>query len=248
MGLLHAIASIRYRADQVVVGVAINLVASALTALGIFIIWNVLGTSETVSGFRKISLDFLVGIPVAGEILYEIFGGSKGLSPLVYLFIATIIISAWVIQRTSFGLRVRAVGEHPRAADTLGINVYKLRYICVALSGILAAVGGAQLSLGTVPLFRRDMSGNRGFVALAALIFGAWSPIGAALASILFAFAYAFLFQLDLQLEALNITWIFQSQKLISTLPFLITIITVATVAKRAKPPAADGIPYVKEG
>ncbi len=145
-------------------------------------------------------------------------------------------------------MRVRAVGEHPRAADTLGINVYQIRYICVILSGILAAVGGAQLTLGSVPRFRTDVSAGRGFVALAALIFGGWTPIGAALASLLFAFAYAFLAQLEILLEMSNIHWIWYTEKLVSMLPFIITIIAVATVAKRAKPPAADGIPYVKEG
>ena len=130
----------------------------------------------------------------------------------------------------------------------MGINVYRIRYICVIISGILAALGGAQLTLGTVPLFRRDMSAGRGFVALASLIFGAWTPIGAALASILFAFSYAFIFQLNIQLEQLGTTWLFQMQKLTPTLPFVITLVTVATVAKRARPPAADGIPYIKEG
>ncbi len=244
MGLLHAIASIRFRADQVVVGVAINLVASALTALGILIVWDVQGTSERAVPFTKVKLDILTEIPIIGDLLFELSGGVKGLSPIVYVFIFVIIVSAWVIQRTAFGLRIRAVGEHPRAADTLGINVYQIRYICVVLSGILAAVGGAQLTLGTVPNFRTDVTSGRGFVALAALIFGGWTPIGAALASLLFAFAYAFLAQFELR----DITWIWNAEKLVSTLPFVITIITVSTVAKRARAPAADGIPYVKEG
>ncbi len=248
MGLLHAIASVRYRADQVVVGVAINLLASALTTLGLVAVWNIHGTSPTVRGFQNIKLGFLTEIPVIGDFFYQLAGGDRGFPPLVIAFIATIIISAWIIQRTAFGLRVRAVGEHPRAADTLGINVYRTRYICVIISGVLAALGGAQLTLGTVPLFRRDMSGGRGFVALASLIFGAWTPIGAALASILFAFSYAFIFQLNIKLEQLGTTWLFQMQKLTPTLPFVITLLTVATVAKRARPPAADGIPYVKEG
>jgi simple sugar transport system permease protein len=244
MGLLHAIASIRFRADQVVVGVAINLFASAVTALGILIVWNVQGTSESTVPFKKVKLDFLTEIPIIGDVLYQLLGAEKGLSPIVYVFILAIIVSTWVIQRTAFGLRVRAVGEHPRAADTLGINVYQIRYVCVVLSGILAAVGGAQLTLGTVPRFRSDVTGGRGFVALAALIFGGWNPVGAALASLLFAFAYAFLAQFGLR----DITWIWNIENLVSTLPFVITIVTVATVARRARAPAADGIPYVKEG
>jgi simple sugar transport system permease protein len=162
-----------------------------------------------------------------------------------------IFVSAWIISRTTFGLRVRAVGEYPRAADTLGVNVYKIRYICVILSGILAAVGGAQLTLGWIPIFNKDMIAGRGFVALAALIFGGWNPIGAAFASIFFGFAYSFRFQLEPQLSQLGIDWIFLDlhlEDLTPALPFVVTIIAVAIVAKRMRAPAADGIPYVKEG
>lgn len=267
VGLLHAIASVRFRADQVVVGVAINMLASALTTLGIIAVWNVRGTSPNVIGLTNITFGILVDIGTVvsnffhidifrgvAVMLYELLGGSSGYSPIVYLFIVLIFVSWWIIQRTSFGLRVRAVGEHPRAADTLGINVYKMRYICVVLSGVLAALGGAQLTLGFVPIFGRNMTTGRGFVALAALIFGGWSPIGAALASFLFAFAYAFRFQL----ESLGIEWLLPVegleagglfiQNLTPTIPFLVTIIVVAAVAKKMRPPAADGIPYIKEG
>ncbi len=267
MGSLHAIASIRFRANQVVVGVAINMLASALTTLGIIAVWNVRGTSPNVTGLDNITFGFLVDIGTFASdffhidifrgtavILYELLGGSSGYSPIVYLFIVLIFVTWWIIQRTSFGLRVRAVGEHPRAADTLGVNVYKMRYVCVILSGILAALGGAQLTVGFVPIFGRNMTTGRGFVALAALIFGGWSPIGAALASFLFAFAYAFRFQL----ESLGIEWLLPIQgldagglfiqNLTPTIPFLVTIIVVAAVAKKMRPPAADGIPYIKEG
>ncbi|MFX0015180.1 MAG: hypothetical protein ACFFB2_10285 [Promethearchaeota archaeon] len=247
MGLLHAIASIKYRADQVVVGVAINLVASAITTLGLFVVWGIRGTSPSVIGIRNIKIPILKDMPIIGEFLHDLAGGNSGIDPLVVIFILLIFVSAWIIQRTSFGLRIRAVGEHPRAADTLGINVYHIRYICVILSGIFAALGGAALTLGDSPIFRQNMSSGRGFVALAALIFGGWSPIGAALASLLFGFAYAFRFQL----EAAGVGWIvigLHLEKLTPTLPYLITIIAVAAIAKRMRPPAADGIPYLKEG
>ncbi|MFX0049963.1 MAG: hypothetical protein ACFE8U_01595 [Candidatus Hermodarchaeota archaeon] len=247
IGFLHAIASIKYRADQVVVGVAINIVAAALTTLGLFVVWGIRGTSPSVVGIPNIKLPFLQDIPLMGQLLYDLAGGTSGIDPMVYIFIVLIFVSAWIIQRTSFGLRVRAVGEHPRAADTLGINVYSIRYICVTLSGIFASIGGAALTVGDSPIFRQNMSSGRGFVALAALIFGGWSPIGAALASLLFGFAYAFRFQL----EAAGVGWIvlgIHLEKLTPTLPYLITIIAVAAIAKRMKPPAADGIPYVKEG
>ncbi|UCG02344.1 MAG: hypothetical protein JSW11_22500 [Candidatus Heimdallarchaeota archaeon] len=247
MGLLHAIASIKYRADQVVVGVAINIVASAITTLGLFVVWGVRGTSPRVARIDNIKIPFLEEVPIIGEFLHDLAGGSPGIDPMVIIFIILIFVSAWVIQRTSFGLRVRAVGEHPRAADTLGINVYYLRYVCVVLSGVFAALGGAALTLGDSPIFRQNMSSGRGFVALAALIFGGWSPIGAALASLLFGFAYAFRFQL----EAAGVGWIvwgLHLEKLTPTMPYLITIVAVAAIAKRMRPPAADGIPYIKEG
>ncbi|PWI49075.1 hypothetical protein CEE45_03945 [Candidatus Heimdallarchaeota archaeon B3_Heim] len=221
IGLLHAVASIKYRADQVVVGVAINLLASALTTLGLIAVWNVRGTSPTVTSLTNIRIPVLEAIPIIGDLLYALSGGKNGLSPVVYIFLLAIIISWWVIQKTSFGLRVRAVGEHPRAADTLGINVFLIRYICVMLSGVLAALGGAQLTLGTVPIFVKNMTSGRGFVALAALIFGAWNPIGAALASLLFGFAYAFRFQLD----SLGISWLFQ----VNWLPAIMAVLVLIT-------------------
>ena len=253
MGFLHAIASIKFRADQVVVGVAINILASATSMLGLIYVWDVRGTSPTVTGLDRISFPFLKEIPLIGEFLYGLTGGltSSEYSPLVYIFLFLILFSYWIIHRTSFGLRVRAVGEHTRAADTLGINVFKMRYICVILSGMLAGLGGAQLSLGFSPIFGRDMTAGRGFVALAALIFGGWSPIGAGLASLLFGFAIAF----RRQLEALGISWAitlvgttWYFERLTPMIPYLLTIIAVATVAKRMRPPAEDGIPYVKEG
>ncbi|MHA1170087.1 MAG: ABC transporter permease, partial [Candidatus Hodarchaeales archaeon] len=247
MGLLFAIASIKYRANQVVVGVAINLLASALTTLGIVAVWQVQGTSKQAYNLPYIKFFIFEDFPIIGDFLFKLTGQGTGMDPLVYAFIALIFICGWIIGRTSFGLRVRAVGEHPRAADTLGINVYKTRYICVVLSGIFAALGGAQLTLGTVPVFVKDMTTGRGFVALAALIFGGWAPIGAALASILFALAFAFRFQL----EAQGRKWVFfdlHLEKLAQSIPYLITIIAVSTVARRMRPPAADGIPYTKEG
>ena len=250
-GLLHAIASIKFRADQVVVGVALNLLASALTTLGIVVVWETVGQSDPSAHLQNITMEFLQNIPIIGDFLYRLTGSNIGLSPLVYLFIVLILLSAWVIQRTRFGLRVRAVGEKPRAADTLGINVFKMRYIAVILSGILAAVGGAQLTIGWVPIFGKDMTTGRGFVALAALIFGGWNPIGAALASLLFGFTIAFRFQLDILFNSLDLNWVVLNlhlEKLTPMLPFVITIIAVGTVAKRMRPPAADGVPYVKEG
>ena len=249
MGLLHAIASIKFRADQVVVGVAINILASAVTTLGIVLVWGTEGTSDVPPVLRNVTFPFLKDIPFIGDLLFGLTNADVGLSPLVYLFFIIMILSTWIIQRTSLGLRIRAVGEHPRAADTLGINVYRMRYFAVIMSGILSGLGGAQLTLGWATVFNKDMTTGRGFIALAALIFGGWSPIGAALASLFFGFAIAFRFQLDVM--GLAASWTIFNLHLDSltpTIPFVITIIAVSIVAKRMRPPAADGIPYIKEG
>ncbi|UCG90780.1 MAG: ABC transporter permease [Candidatus Heimdallarchaeota archaeon] len=249
MGLLHAIASIKFRANQVVVGVAINILASAVTTLGIVLVWGTEGTSDVPPILRNVKFPFLKDIPIIGPLLYNLTNADVGLSPLIYVFFIIMILSAWIIQRTNLGLRIRAVGEHPRAADTLGINVYRMRYLAVILSGLLAALGGAQLTLGWATVFNKDMTTGRGFVALAALIFGGWHPLGAAFASLFFGFAYTFRFQLDVMGLAANwIVFNLHLDALTPTIPFIITIMAVAIVAKRMRPPAADGIPYVKEG
>lgn len=253
MGLLHAIASIKFRADQVVVGVAINLLASGLTTLGLVFIWNSHGNSDPVSSLPDLNLNILKEIPIfnlifdipfIGELSSELLEILGGFSPLIYIFILLVVLSHWIINKTAFGLRVRSVGEHPRAADTLGINVYKVRYISVILSGILAALGGAQLTLGTVSLFGKGMTTGRGFIGLAALIFGGWTPIGAALASFIFSFSSALIGQLDVSSFTIANLPIF---KLAPAVPYLFTLIMVAIVAKGMRAPAADGIPYIKE-
>jgi ABC-type uncharacterized transport system permease subunit len=242
MGLLHAVASIKYRADQVVVGVAINLLAAASTALGLIFIWDSRGNSDRVIEIQELTIPFIGEIPFIGDFFNDYF---NGYSALIYIFIILVVLTAWIIGRTSFGIRVRAVGEYPKAADTLGINVYKIRYICVTLSGVLASVGGAQLTLGTVPLFREGMTTGRGYIGLASLIFGGYSGIGAALASFIFAFANAFKNQLDVENFQLLGLPLF---KLAPALPYIFTLFAVAIITKGTRAPAADGIPYVKEG
>lgn len=186
IALLHAFLSISLKADQVISGTAINTFAPALASILLFTLLNRQGQTD---GVKKIAYtpemrNFLLGIPVIGRFLTE-------LNYFVFIALALVALVNFVLFHTVWGMRLRAVGEHPKAADTLGINVYRTRYIAVILSGMLAALGGASLSIGTNNLFREGMTNGRGFIALAAMIFGNWKPGGALLAALLFGAAEA---------------------------------------------------------
>jgi len=231
MGLLHAFFSISLRADQIVGGTAINFLALGLTTYLFVKLYGNQGTPSNISSIPDIHLGFL------GEgFLGDVFGR---LDLLIWVAIAS-IFAVWIIVfKTPIGLRIRACGEHPRAADTVGINVYAVRYGAVVLSGMLAAAGGAFLSLGFNGSFTPNMTAGRGFIALAALIFGNWRPFGAAAACLLFGFSSAL--GVALQTYSLSISTLF------TALPYVITLIAVAGVIGRSIPPAAVGRPYVKQ-
>lgn len=214
-GLLLAFLSINFKANQVVVGVAINILAASLTTFLLVEIWGRPGQTDNV----------------------EYFQAWGPFSLFTYLAFAMVIVSYFVMYKTPFGLRIRAVGEHPRAADTLGVNVYLVRYICVIISGVLAGVGGASLSIGSLSLFKEGMIAGKGFIALAALIFGKWNPIGAALACLFFGFADA------LQTVATDLP---VPKEFLFALPYLLTMIAVSGFVGRSIAPAADGVPYEK--
>jgi simple sugar transport system permease protein len=213
--MIHAVVSIKYHADQVVSGVAINMLASGGTVFMLNIIFNTSGTSDSINA-----------LPYWGPF-----------KPTVYLGLIIVFIAHYVLFYTPFGLRVRSVGEHPHAADSLGINVEKIRYICVGISGMLAGLAGAHLSLGVLDTFREGMTAGRGFIALAALIFGKWTPVGALGASILFGFFQA----VQIRLQGLGVPTEF-----IQMIPYVVTIIALAGVIGRAKPPKAVGEPFEK--
>ncbi|MFA5527386.1 MAG: ABC transporter permease, partial [Peptostreptococcales bacterium] len=177
--LLLAIVAIHLKGNQVVMGTAINLLAVGLTSYVLQIVYKRFGQTDAVRHTltrNPESLRFLERIPFLGEHLFA------DLTPFVYLAWLVVIIAYYVMFKTPFGLRLRAVGEHPKAADTVGIHVYKIRYICVLISGCLAGIGGATLTVGYTALFREHMVSGRGFIALAALVFGKWHPVGAAFA------------------------------------------------------------------
>jgi len=229
-GLLHAVLCIRFKANQVVSGVGVNILALGLSTLLLQVIWGNRGASDSVPGIPPITLPLISDIPVIGDIV-----GRQ--NPLVYIMLVLVAISWIVMFKTPFGLRVRAVGENPEAADTVGIHVHKIQYICVTLSGMLSGLGGAYLSLGWLNLFSQNMSAGRGFMALAANIFGKWNPAGAFGASLLFSFTDA----LQIKLQGVGIPIQF-----IQMIPYILTILVLAGAVKRAVPPAAIGKHYEK--
>lgn len=235
LALIHGIFCIHLRADQIVSGFAVNLLALGVTGY-LFTSLYPAGIPSGVSRVPDVSLDFLSSMPLAGDFLEGVFGD---LNLLVWAMLAAVILTYVVLFKTPIGLRIRAVGEHPRAADTVGISVYGMRYAAVVTSGALAALGGAFLSLGFVGNFAENMTSGRGFIALAAVIFGKWRPGWAFVATLLFGFGFAL--AIPLQREA-NI-----SANLISTFPYVLTLIAVAGLIGRSIPPAAVGRPYVKQ-
>ncbi len=213
-GLIHAIATIRYRADQVVVGIAINLLAIGVTRFFLKLAFASSSNSPRINGF----------------------GGSAAAhgfdNPLVWMGLLSAPVLAFFLYRTPFGLRVRAVGEHPDAAASVGVSVNKVRYIAVAVSGMLAALGGVFLALDQHQ-FTDQMTAGRGFIAVAAVIFGRWDPVKAGLACLFFAAAET----LQIQLQGNQVI----PSQFIEMIPYLLTIIALAGVVGRAVPPAALG-------
>jgi general nucleoside transport system permease protein len=224
--LVHAFMSIHLRADQIVSGTAINFLALGVT--GYFFI-QVYGENGTPGDLPRIP-DVHIGF------LGKVFGQ---LNLMIWLSFLLLIVAHVTLFKTPIGLRIRSVGEHPRAADTVGISVYATRYGAVILSGVLAALGGAYLSIGYVGSFNENMTAGRGFIALAAVIFGNWRPFGAFGAALLFGGSTALSFRLAQPWG--NAAVLFQA------LPYVLTLVAVAGVIGRSVPPAAVGRPYVKQ-
>jgi simple sugar transport system permease protein len=231
LGLLHALITVKFVGDQIVSGTGINIFALGFTAYMSQVIWGSRGASESVQGLPVVQIPLLKDIPIVGGI----FGVH---TPLVYLMVIVTVLSYIVLFKTPIGLRIRAVGEHPAAADTAGINVFKTKYLCIMVSGMLAGLGGAFLSLGHLSLFAWGMTGGRGFIALAAMILGQWMPFGAFGASVLFGFADAF----QMRLQALGLL----PPQIILTMPYILTVVVLAGVVRKAVPPS-NYKPYVKE-
>ena len=230
--LVHAFFAIHLRADQIVGGTAINFLALGVT--GYFFI-QVYGANGTPGNLPRIPEADIPGLKE-----HTFFGDAIGhLNYMIWASFLLLIVAHIVLFHTAVGLRLRAVGEHPRAADTVGISVYLTRYLAVIASGILAALGGAYLAIGFVGSFGENMTAGRGFIALAAVIFGNWRPFGAYAAAILFGASTALSFRLATYSDSASV--------LFQALPYVLTLIAVAGVIGRPVPPAAVGRPYAKQ-
>jgi ABC-type uncharacterized transport system permease subunit len=233
MALIHAVVSIRFRADQIVSGIAINIFAAGLT---LFLVNRIYGLQDVGHVGQSallpyINIPLLDQIPFLGRVLFQ-------QNVVVYAALILLVVVQVVLFRTRLGLRIRAVGEHPQAADTAGINVYAIRYGAVITSGLLSGLAGAFLAIGISNTFVPNMTDGRGYIALAAMIFGKWRPLGAFVACLIFGLGQAIY-------DANSVIHV--SQYLLSMLPYVLTLIVLAGIVGRSIPPAADGIPYAPE-
>ena len=230
LGLLLAWLGIRHRVDQIIAGTVINIGALGITS---FLFLRVLGQNtelNTPPAIPPLRLPLLADLPILGPILFSA-------KPYVYVAILLVIAFTYLIYRTRWGLRLRAAGEKPAAAGTVGINVLQIRYRALLMAGLLSGLAGSYLSLATAGSFQMDMTAGKGFIALAAVIFGAWHPIGAFAAALVFGFA-------DTTQSLLSILGVQVPPQLLNSVPYIITIIVVAGVVGRVRGPAAAGQPY----
>ena len=232
-GLLLAALVITYRVDQIIAGVVINLFVLGLTSYVSSQVFSEYRWLNKASPFRSFKIPVLGDIPLVGPVFFN-------QNLFVYGALILVTLSTYYLFHTRHGLRARAVGEHPRAADTLGINVIKTRYAHVIMAGMVAGFGGAWFTLGSVGRFDENMTFGRGFIGLAAMIFGRWHPLGALAAALVFGFADS----LQQKLSILNTPI---PSEFLSMAPYIATIVVVAGLVGKARPPAAIGKPYVKE-
>ena len=230
---LHAVLVITFKVDQIISGVAVNIVGTGASS---FISNRYLQTSNTLNNsaiFPNLAIPGLVKIPILGPVLFEN-------NIMVYLMLFMVAFIFVLLFYTRWGLRTRAVGEHPKAADTLGINVFMTRYVNVILGGMIAGMGGAYFTIGSVGRFDKLMTAGKGFIGLAAMIFGNWNPIGALGSSLIFGFADS----LQVKMQILDIP---VPTEFLQMAPYIVTIIVLAGLVGRVHTPAADGSPYEKQ-
>ena len=227
---IHAVVCIKFRANQIISGLALNILAIGVTKFFLKYFFHSSSNSGRISGLPEWNIPFLSNLPILGDIVSN---------PLILITILLIFAVFYTVYHTPFGLRLRAVGENPEAADTLGVNVYKMRYAGVLISGALAALGGVWLAYDQHQ-FTDGMSGGRGYIALTAMIFGKWNPLLATLAALFFGLAEA----MQIQLQTIGVDLPVQ---FIQMIPYVLTIVVLAGSFSKATGPAADGVPYEKE-
>ncbi len=247
LSLIHGFASITLRGNQLISGVAINFFAAGTTVLVGQEWFHSGGMTPTLKDnqrFEPITLPFadaVKDVPVLGPIYSDLISGHNA---IVYIALAAVPVTWWILFRTRFGLRLRAVGENPAAVDTAGISVIKQRYAAVIIAGVLCGVAGAYLSLGTSAAgFVKDMSAGKGFIALAALIFAKWQPRGVLMAALLFGFLEA----IGNKYQSVDLGLFVIPVQFMQALPYILTVVILAGFIGKAVPPAAGGEPYVKE-
>ncbi len=248
LSAIHGLASITFRGNQLISGVAINFLAAGLTVVVAQSWFGQGGRTPQLSGgarFNPITLPFaetLRDVPVIGPIYYELISGH---TVLVYIAMLMVPLSWWILYRTRFGLRLRAVGENPAAVDTAGVSVVGLRYAAVGICGVLCGIAGAQLATAEPAAgFVKDMTAGRGYIALAALIFAKWRPWYVLYACLLFGFLQAIALRPDLIQNAIGLR---VQVQFLDALPYILTVIILAGFVGKAIPPRAGGEPYVKE-
>lgn len=224
VGFIYAALCLHFRANQSVTGVGLNILASGLTVVLTRAIWNSDGLSGTVAQIPGITIPLLNRIPVVGALF-------TNQSPLFFITIAVVVAAWFILYRTKQGLRLRAIGDHPQAASTVGIPVARYRYTAVIVCGMLCSLGGAYLSIVQNSMFVNNMVAGRGFMALAANIFGGWNPLGSGLASLMFAFAQALRIVLDIEIPS----------QFVQMLPYVLTLLVLGGVGRKLKGPAAAG-------
>jgi len=235
MALIHAVVSINFKANQIVSGVAINIFALGLTSYLVYVL------TPAGQGVPSLPASLLLPTPSWGPLSKIPWLGNVLFQQNIIFYIAILILIGvqFLLFRTNIGLRIRAVGEHPQAADTAGVNVRLLRYLCVISSGLLSGLAGAYLSLGVAGLFNPGMTAGRGYIALAAMIFGKYNPLGAAVACLIFGLGYGLSISTLADLSSNpNLPYLLQ------TLPYVLVLIALVGLVGRTTPPAADGIPY----
>ena len=244
---IHGIASITFRGNQLISGVALNFLASGITVLIAQALFGQGGRTPPLTGearFNPVTLPFaeaLKDVPVLGPLYFEVISGH---SLLVYAAIALVPLSWWVLNRTRFGLRLRAVGENPAAVDTAGVSVVGLRFAAVAITGVLCGLAGAYMATALQAGFGREMTAGRGYIALAALIFAKWRPVAALWACLLFGFFQALALRPDVVQAVVQVK---VPVPFLDALPYILTVIVLAGFIGKAIPPRAGGEPYVKE-
>jgi len=231
LGLLHAVLSITARVDQIISGTVINILAVGLTGYLNRALFFQQQVPHAPGVLPTIRIPLLADIPVVGRIFQQ--------QPITLLAIVLVAFTHWLLFHTRWGLRMRAVGEHPLAADTVGINVTRIRYFNVLIGGSIAGMAGAYFTIESVPSFDPGQTAGRGFIALAAMIFGNWTPFGALAAALLFGAAQAL--QINAQFFGLQVP-----SQLVGMLPYILTMIALTGIVGRTIPPAADGRPYEK--